>query len=345
MIKFGKTSGDLLSQKQNFFAENDQMLSESKKYGKVYLKQPRRENCKCCGYKLSGEKFIKQEIEYIFCHHCSHLNGAFEDSNEFCEFIYTEEGGAAYAVNYSSEDKKRYLERVNGIYLPKAEFLRASLLEQGVSPEDAKICDFGAGSGYFISALQKLGFRQSYGYEVSSVQTGLANEMLGQALVSEYKMHQTLEIAENVDADVISLIGVLEHLQNPRDFLSAVARNSSVKYIMISVPLFSPCVMVETVFPNVLQRQLSAGHTHLFTENSLNYLVQEHGLSVVSEWWFGTDLVDIFRSVSVELGRDQKTSALVQRWSDMMVPLIDQMQISIDKAKISSEVHMMLRFK
>lgn len=344
MIKFGKSSGDLLSQKQMFFSNNEKLLLESQKYGQVYREQPRRESCKCCGYRLSGDAFIKQKIEYIFCQHCSHLNGVFEDTNEFCEFLYTEEGGAAYAVNYSAEDKERYLERVRGIYIPKAEFLRESLLEQGVNPEELKICDFGAGSGYFISALQEVGMRHNYGYEVSGVQANLANDMLGQALVFNYEMHQTLEIAENADADLISLIGVLEHLQNPREFLAAVARNKSVKYILISVPLFSPCVMVETVFPNVMQRQLSAGHTHLFTQKSLSYLVQEHGLSIVSEWWFGTDLVDIFRSVSVELGRDQKTSALMERWSDMIVPLIDEMQLSIDKEKMSSEVHMLLRF-
>lgn len=345
MIKFGKSSVDLISQKQNFFSNNDKMLSESQEYGRFYRKQPRREVCKCCGHRLSGEAFIKQEIEYIFCQHCSHLNGAFDDSSEFCEFLYTEEGGAAYALNYSSEDKKQYFERVQGIYLPKAEFLRDSLLEEGVSPEGVKICDFGAGSGYFISALQKAGLTQSYGYEVSGVQARLANEMLGRKLVSNYEMHQTLEVAKTVDADLLSLIGVLEHLQNPREFLASVKTNQSVKYMMISVPLFSPCVMVETVFPNVMQRQLSAGHTHLFTEKSLRYLTGEYGLSIVSEWWFGTDLVDIFRSVSVELGRDKKTSSLVQPWSDMIAPLIDQMQKTIDKAKISSEVHMLLRFE
>ena len=112
--------------------------------------------------------------------------------------------------------------------------------EENVSPEGLKICDFGAGSGYFISALLRVGLTQSYGYEVSSVQASLANEMLGKKLVSNYEMHQTLEVAKNVDADLLSLIGVLEHLQKPREFLAAVAANKSVKYLMISVPLFSP---------------------------------------------------------------------------------------------------------
>ena len=50
MIKFGKSSVDLISQKQNFFSNNDKMLSESQEYGQFY--QPRREVCKYCGMTL-----------------------------------------------------------------------------------------------------------------------------------------------------------------------------------------------------------------------------------------------------------------------------------------------------
>ena len=344
MIKFGKTSSTLLSQKQSFFDNNDEILAESKRIGNVYLSQPRRRTCKCCDKPLDGKKFTKHSIGYIICDVCTHLNGMFEDTDEFCRSLYTDYGGASYAVNYSAEDHSQFQERVKHIYLPKAQFLFDSLKNLNEAAENMKMADFGAGSGYFVTALRMEGIKNSNGYEVSDTQIRLANEMLGQGAVIKHEMNETVDIAKNIDAEVVTMVGVLEHLQNPRDVLAALAGNPNVNYLFVSVPLFSPCVIIESVFPNVMQRQLSSGHTHLYTEKSLEWMRGAFGLESVSAWWFGTDIVDLFRSVSVELNHNSQISELGEFWNESIIASIDEMQMSLDKRKMSSEVHMLMKF-
>jgi len=97
MIRYGKSSGALLSHKQNFFADNDKLLAEGREIGSIYTDQPRRVNCKCCAEPLDGTSFHKQGIEYILCAHCTHLNGAHQDTDDFCRAVYVDNGGAQYA--------------------------------------------------------------------------------------------------------------------------------------------------------------------------------------------------------------------------------------------------------
>ena len=88
------------------------------------------------------------------------------------------------------------------------------------------------------------------------------------------------------------MIGVLEHLQEPREVLHAICSNPTIRYIYISVPMFSLSVYLKAVSPEVFHRQLGAGHTHLYTDSSLDWMCKEFGLERVGGWWFGTDIVD-----------------------------------------------------
>ncbi len=344
MIRFSKSSGPLLAHKTGFFEENDKILAEINRINSVYLRQPRRTNCKCCDRLLDGERFTKNEIDYVLCGTCGHLNGIYQDSDVFCEALYTDDGGANYAKNYSAASREAYASRVRDIYVPKAEFLRDGLQELGEDAGALNYADFGAGSGYFVAALRQIGLKKSQGYEVSETQVALAEAMIEAGSMVHHDLEVTVGIAAEIKADVISMIGVLEHVQHPRPILSALSKNPSVRYLYFSVPLFSPCVILEAVFPNVFQRQLSAGHTHLFTEQSIDWMCKEFGMTREAEWWFGTDLVDLYRSVAVELERNDGTATLATHWRQMIVPLIDDMQHQLDKAKHASEVHMLLRF-
>jgi hypothetical protein len=139
------------------------------------------------------------------------------------------------------------------------------------------------------------------------------------------------------------MIGVLEHVQDPRGVLSALRENRKVRYLFVSLPLFSPCVFFEMAFPGVFQRQLSAGHTHLYTRTSLEWTWREFGLEPVAEWWFGTDMVDLFRAVSVELDRKTAFAGISNMWRDLFAPAIDDLQMALDRRKLASEVHVVLR--
>jgi hypothetical protein len=187
------------------------------------------------------------------------------------------------------------------------------------------------------------GIRNVAGYEVSEAQLRLARGMIADAHFQQHSLDGIVTLAERIEARVISMIGVLEHLRNPREVLAALQRNRHVEYLYISVPMFSPTVYLEAVFPNVFHRQLGAGHTHLYTESSLAWICKEFGLESIGEWWFGTDMVDLMRDIQVTLGANAETAQLTDRWQETFIPLVDAMQLQIDRQRQSSEVHMVLR--
>jgi hypothetical protein len=341
LTRYGKKN--VIALKTAFFEQNDVLKEDLLRINAIYAAQPARERCKICDARLPSDGgFAKHGVAYVVCTVCRHLNGRHEDTDTFCAAVYNGDGGSAYAKNYTSADTEAYRRRVQEIYVPKAQFLADALTQQGFAMESGCV-DLGAGSGYFVSALQECGIEKVAGYEVSQSQIELARRMNSKARMIKHELDEICTLAANVDADVISMIGVLEHLRQPRSLLQAIGCNRNVRYIYLSVPLFSSCVVLEAVFPEVMPRQLAGGHTHLFTEASLDHMAQEFGLERVAEWWFGSDMVDLFRSLSVQLGKTPGAQPLQQFASDSLLPLIDELQLVVDRKHLSSEVHMVFK--
>ena len=334
----------MIKQKQSFFSDNDKHVKEQKKTSSIYVQQPTRLYCKNCGKPLKVEHdFIKNDIEYKICDVCTHLNGAYDDTNEFCSAVYTGGEGKDYAQNYKSSDIEDFNYRLSSIYIPKAEFLYTSLMNDNVEPHKMKYLDVGAGSGYFVGALNKIGLKNISGTEVSKYQVDYGNGIMGENFLSTHKLDDTNRLLQECDADVVSFIGVLEHLQDPRGAIEHIKKNNKIKYVYISVPLFSLSVFLEMLSPEVFHRQLSGGHTHLYTKESLQYLVNEFGFDVASEWWFGTDMIDLYRHIFIDMKKSRCSQKLMGLFQDMISPMIDPIQLEIDKQHCSSEVHLLLK--
>jgi len=340
MVKYGKSSQALFSHKKSFIDENDYLLKKIIKINKFYSAQPKRIKCKNCDYKLGEPIFKKLHVSYCFCDNCEHLNGMYQDTDEFIKMVYTKDKGASYAELYSSKNIDLFIKRTDDIYVPKAEFLKDALIHRNIDPYGLSYADIGAGSGFFVSALKKIGFTNLVGYEVSEMMVDLGNTLIGENLLVELEIDKTHELINSIDAEVVSMIGVLEHLQYPRKILSSIKNNSKIKYLYISVPLFSLSVVFEMVFPNVMHRQLSAAHTHLYTESSLEYMAKEFGLDLIASWWFGTEMMDMWRSIVITLDQQEDTKQMTNIFTDMFSNLIDTLQIDLDKKHLSSEVHM-----
>jgi hypothetical protein len=72
--------------------------------------------------------------------------------------------------------------------------------------------------------------------------------------------------------------------------------------LYLQVPLLRLGVLLEHAIQKVFARQLNDGHTHLDTKESLNHLSKEFGLQTLADWWFGTDIVDLYRQLISEYG-------------------------------------------
>lgn len=240
--KFGKSSKEMLLHKEGFFQQNDEMLSIGSSMNKLYSTQPERLHCKNCNYKLGKADFKKLYVNYSICEKCGHLNGKNEDTDFFCSRVYTDNKGTDYSKVYNSQNREIYEKRTLDIYTPKAKFLKDAFLDNNIKSDYLKYADIGAGSGYFVSAMKNEGINNINGYEVSEQQVSLGNSMIGEDLLIQMDIDDTAKLIESIDADVISMIGVLEHVQHPRAVLKALAANKNIKFFYISVPLFSMSV-------------------------------------------------------------------------------------------------------
>lgn len=350
MKKYSKSLLDIAAIKQSFLADNGTHLANALQINNVYTQQPRRMQCKTCMAPIGKDKdFSSHGVDYCICDVCGHLNGMFEDTREFCEYLYSSDGGSRYSSSYLTD----YHARVQQIYLPKVDFLLASLEELCQESKDAiSISDFGCGGGHFVHAATLRGLA-ARGYDISTQLVDLANYAYNAAFPMRHTSEipfcrtgdeqQLCSILANSKSLVASFIGVLEHLRNPLEFLDAFC-SSKVKYLYISVPLFSLTVFFESIFEAVFPRLLSGGHTHLYTHASLAYLLNKYSLHEVSSWHFGTDAMDLRRSMLISMDNNGVSDRFKELFFDeyFSPQVMDQMQRVIDLSCSASEIHMVI---
>lgn len=141
--------------------------------------------------------------------------------------------------------------------------------------------------------------------------------------------------------NILSLIGVLEHLGDINSLMVKFLK-SKIKYLYISVPIFSLSTFIENVFNKVYPRQLSGGHTHLYTKKSLQFFAQKYNLRIIGEWWFGQDFLDLYRSIllsSTNYDRKKYKNILDKN----LFSVIDKLQNILDKNMICSEAHIIFK--
>lgn len=335
-VKYGKPFGNLNSMKRNFFENNDGMLKMADDMAEVLSKQPKRTTCKICGAKLSAPLFYSHGLGYIKCDECQHLNSEYCDTNEFASKVYVEDD---YSKNYSAPDKEGYEKRLNSIYIPKAEFLKDSLKKEGLN--DISVLDIGAGCGYFVSALRRLDI-PAVGIEVSKNQVEYGNACAGENILTHVGLSDSIDYIKNTESNVVSAIGVLEHLIDLKDNLQAIKDNKKIKYLYASVPMFSFSCAFEAANQHCYNRHTGGTHTHLFTNESIAYMAKEMGFEMAYEWRFGSDINDLYRFLTVSLSKNNNED-FASYFSDKFVPLMDKLQLILDESEFSSEMHFILK--
>ena len=337
--KFGKPLSDILKIKNVFIDKEEEFERENQRINKIYSEQPKRKNCMNCHAPIDHIDFHKQGIDYSICKNCSHLNGIYQDTDAFCNAVYAD-SDQSYSDNYDSISKEEFYSRVEKVYYPKIEFLNSSLKDKNENISNLSLTDFGAGNGYFVAAALESNYKNVNGFEVSNNCVDFANQMLGSNLLNSFSISNTLEVIKKIDSEILSMIGVLEHVQQPREVLKQINLNNSIKYLYLSVPVFGLSVYLELLFPEMMHRQLSRDHTHLYTKESLEWIAKDLNMEIVSTWWFGQEMLDLYRFGSLILSKNSKISP---RWQSIFLKIIDNLQLEIDKEYLSSEVHILFK--
>lgn len=330
IIKFSKSYEDISNLKKNFIKFNNLELKRILQINNSHNKAKKRIKCKNCEKNLTNKILFKSfMVEYKQCNICGHLNSCFQEDQNFLNSLYKKNSNIAFGNTYKDD----YLKKVKKIYLPKVDFLKK------VVNKSLNILDYGCGAGHFVYALNLKKYN-AFGYEVNSNLINLAPKKIKKKIFTSGKL---VEIINSNKIDCLSLINVLEHLENPNEVINDF-KKSNAKYMYIAVPLFSFSVLIEHIFQKIFPRQLGGAHTHLYTEQSLKYIFKRYKLKILGEWWFGTDFADLMRSFIVQ-NKFYNTHNFNNLLNKFVKNYIDELQHVLDTKKKSQEVHMVLRKK
>ena len=175
--------------------------------------------------------------------------------------------------------------------------------------------------------------------------TNYGNKINNFKKLNYLNIDQTLKTIKDISASecCVTMIGTLEHIYNSYEMLSEIKKNKKIKYLYISVPCYSPSVFIELIFNNNFQRLMAPQHTHVFTDKSIKRMAKIHKFKIISEWWFGTDIGDLFRNFSIEIFKRKLVNDEYFLFNQMFSKIIDNMQLEIDKKKLSSEAHIVFK--
>lgn len=333
--RYSKPSGFYFEARREFFAENDALRAKALEANTIYARQPARTTCKLCSEPLPPDDgFVSHGVPYVRCSRCTHLNGRHEDGAAFWAEMYVSET-RDYAQLYVGT---AFEDRVRDIYLPKVDFLIDALPDGST----LSLLDIGCGAGFFVDAALKRGVG-ARGIDVNAAMVQFGNDAIEQqsglrplALVDGSSFAEEMEQS---DEQVLSAIGVIEHVSDLEAFWRAF-RASSFEFLYFSVPMFSLTSVVEHAFPDVAPRHLQGEHTHLFTEESLHHMYGLLGVEPVAEWRFGTDVMDLFRS-QMHAVEGSGANLLRDELASRFVPVIDELQAILDRAHYCSEIHVL----
>ena len=105
--------------------------------------------------------------------------------------------------------------------------------------------------------------------------------------------------------------------------------------------MFSLSVALENIFNNVFPRQLSGGHTHLFTELSIQKMNDIIGVKSIAEWRFGTDALDLYRHIKINLEASNSSKKMIDFSCACIAKNIDDIQAIFDRNHFCSEIHLL----
>lgn len=286
--------------------------------------------CFICG-KADFEGVLKVwNVQYVQCRDCSHVFLPKRLSDAVIENFYAK--NEAYAATYVDPEVTRY--RKDYVARPKIEYVKQ------FAPQSGKVrwLDIGSGSGESVAVLQEDGC-EVVGLELSGASCAFAKTQYNVNLVRQTLRDYAQTHTEKFD--VISFLGVLEHLSNPMEALEISARLLKPGGVLaVQVPNYnSLSSRVQSAFPmNVIRHAEPVGHMMLFTESSLLRAFQLNKIEAEEVWYFGMDIHEFLNNLAFQ---DEKFQT-----SEIRNQLYDQLnylQMIIDRSKLSDAIFMVGR--
>ncbi|MFM8742985.1 MAG: methyltransferase domain-containing protein, partial [Cytophagales bacterium] len=143
---------------------------------------------------------------------------------------------------------------------------------QKILPKDSVIVEVGCGKGDFVEMIEQTGYFKVKGYDASY------------AGVKKSIEKRYLNSSDRVDADLVVLRHVLEHVQRPYDFLAMLKKIFGEAKIYIEVPSYDWIVANKTFF------DITYEHVNYFSQRALKQLFEstttQHGFLLDGQYQY-----------------------------------------------------------
>lgn len=332
-ITCGKAMNVLAFKQQSLREFNEQVAKCQvlcRKFLGVSSKLVDVKKCPLCGFDSSYavKNAIIHGVVYYRCPRCDFRFLKKRLSEKALEDFYrADEVLSAAHLHTSPELTKR---RINEIVKPKAMWMLDSFTGF-FGKEPRKILDVGAGGGHFVHVLREMGF-DACGIEPSKI----SREYCEKNFNIELYPSKFLDYAENnLDIDVISFFGVLEHIPDFMSFLRATRKifaENKEALVVVEVPRWtSLSTVVQTGFPDSVVRHLfPLTHIGIFSDNSLSNAFIKTGFVPRAAWYFGMDMYVLL----MQLARVLNSEEIIARLGKKLLAY----QFVLDEARISDSM-------
>ena len=87
----------------------------------------------------------------------------------------------------------------------------------------------------------------------------------------------------------------------------------------------------EILFENLTPRVLGESHTHLYTNESIEWIEKKLNIKLVGAWWFGGDIFDLHKSIFMSLSKKVQGDSVLNKFNENFQIIWDSFQKTVDK--------------
>jgi SAM-dependent methyltransferase len=247
--------------------------------------------CPACDGAHHSPFLVVYGFNYHECDSCGHL--FVENPPAPAEIASLYKGAPVPAGVYDGDEL--FKRRVEQIARPKAEFCRATIQPEG------HWFDVGCGTGELLSVVREAGWIPR-GCDADPAYVSFARRQ-GIDVIEGYVDELPAELAGSVR--VISALNVLEHVPDPKRWLARLTGPLvSGAHLVLEVPRHpSISSFSNLLYPDLASRHIyPPDHLHIFSEASLEHVLDACGFKARALWVFGQDFQELIYSSAAHAG-------------------------------------------
>jgi len=248
-------------------------------------------NCPICSSGLSAEYVCIHGYLYKSCTICSHIYLSNLPNKQTLIDLYTDGVNVQHSIYLNNE---LFDKRLQNIALPKVQYLNSVINAAGTW------IDVGCGTGEILQAASSIGYK-AIGLETDQGQVDFGRKLGLNIVCERFSRENGSRLLK--ECKIISLFNVLEHVEDPIDFLSLISSNLPEEaFLVVEVPRTpSLSTFANLCFPDLAARHIyPPDHLHIFSEESLSKALENSGLVPISIWLFGQDIQELLISCAAQ---------------------------------------------